>query len=177
MVRFLILTAALGVGAMFADFSVPLTGDNCKITFVGTKKTGKHDGGFKKLTGTAKVGADATALKMDVEIDMNSIFTDNEQVTNHLKSPDFFDVKNHPKSKFTINKVEKDKDGFKVTGKLDMHGKSKEVTFPAKITQTGDSLKLESTFKINRFDWDVKYGKGKVDDDVEIKVKLEGKAK
>ena len=95
MVRFLILAAALGVGAMVADTTVPLTGDNCKITFVGTKKTGKHDGGFKKLTGTAKFGADPTTLKMDVEIDMNSIFTDNDQVTNHLKSPDFFDVKNN----------------------------------------------------------------------------------
>ena len=69
------------------------------------------------------------------------------------------------------------KEGYKLTGKLDMHGKSKEITMPAKITQTGKSLKLESTFKINRFDWDVNYGKGKVDDNVEIKVKLDGKAK
>ncbi len=177
MVRFLILAAALSTGAMLADTTVPLTGDNCTITFVGTKKGGKHDGGFKKLSGNAKFGADPTTLKIDVEIDMNSMFTDNEKVTDHLKSPDFFDVKNNPKSKFTVTKVEKDKDGYKMTGKLDMHGKSKEITMPAKITQTGDSLKLESTFKINRFDWDVKYGKGKVDDNVEIKVKLDGKAK
>ncbi len=177
MVRFLILAAALSTGAMLADTTVPLTGENCKITFVGTKPSGKHDGGFKKLTGNAKFGADLTTLKVDVEIDMNSMFTDDEKLTNHLKSPDFFDVKNNPKSKFTVTKVEKDKDGYKMTGKLDMHGKSKEITMPAKITQTGDSLKLESTFKINRFDWDVKYGKGKVDDNVEIKVKLDGKAK
>ncbi len=177
MVRFLILAAAFSTGAMLADTTVPLTGENCKITFVGTKPSGKHDGGFKKLTGNAKFAADPTTLKIDVEIDMNSMFTDDEKLTNHLKSPDFFDVKNNPKSKFTVTKVEKDKDGYKLTGKLDMHGKSKEITMPAKITQTGDSLKLESTFKINRFDWDVKYGKGKVHDDVEIKVKLDGKAK
>jgi polyisoprenoid-binding protein YceI len=177
MVRFLILAAALGTGAMFADKTVSLTADNTKITFVGTKKGGKHDGGFKKLTGTATFGADPTTLKLDVDIDMESIYTENDKVTGHLKTPDFFDVKNFPKSKFTITKVEKDKEGYKLTGKLDMHGKSKEITFPAKITQTGDSVKLESTFKINRFDWDVKYGKGKVDDDVEIKVKLDGKAK
>lgn len=179
MVRFLILTAALGTGAIFADTTVPLNGENTKITFVGTKPTGKHDGGFKKLTGTAKVGADPTALKMDIEIDMESIWTDNEKVTNHLKSADFFEVSKNPKSKFTVTKVEKDKekDTYKLTGKLDMHGKSKEITMPAKITQSADGVKLESTFKINRFDWDVKYGKGKVDDNVEIKVKVDGKAK
>jgi polyisoprenoid-binding protein YceI len=179
MVRFLILAAALGTGAIFAETTVPLTGDNTKITFVGTKKTGKHDGGFKKLTGTAKLGADPTALKIDIEIDMDSIWTDNEKVTNHLKTPDFFDAANNPKSKFTVTKVVKDKekDTYKLTGKLDMHGKSKEITMPAKITQTSDGVKLESTFKINRFDWDVNYGKGKVDDNVEIKVKLDAKAK
>ena len=179
MVRFMILAAVLGTGAMVADTSVPLTGENCKITFVGTKKGGKHDGGFKKLTGTAKFGADPTTLKIDIDIDMDSIYTENEKVTSHLKTPDFFDVKNNPKSKFTVTKVEKDKekDTYKLTGKLDMHGKSKDITIPAKITQTSDGLKLESTFKINRFDWDVKYGKGKVDDDVEIKVKLDGKSK
>ena len=128
-------------------------------------------------TGTATFGADPTTLKIDLDIDMESIYTDNEKVTGHLKTPDFFDVKNNPKSKFTVTKVEKDKEGYKLTGKLDMHGKSKEITMPAKITQTGNSVKLESTFKINRFDWDVNYGKGKVDDNVEIKVKLDGKAK
>lgn len=177
MVRFMILAAALGTGAMFADSSCKLDGDNCKITFVGTKKGGKHDGGFKKLSGTAKIGSDPTTLKIDIDIDMDSIYTDNPKVTSHLKNVDFFDVPNNPKSKFSVTKVEKDKDGYKLTGKLDMHGKSKEITFPAKITRTGDSLKLESTFKINRFDWDVKYGKGKVDDDVEIKVVLDGKTK
>jgi polyisoprenoid-binding protein YceI len=177
MVRFLILAAALGTGAVFADTTVPLTGDNTKITFVGTKKGGKHDGGFKKLTGTATFGADPTTLKIDIDIDMESIWTDTEKLTGHLKTPDFFDVKNNPKSKFTVTKVEKDKDGYKLTGTLDMHGKSKEISMPAKITQTGNSVKLESTFKINRFDWDVNYGKGKVDDNVEIKVKLDAKAK
>lgn len=179
MVRFLIMAAALGTGAMFAETSLKLDGDNCKITFVGTKKSGKHDGGFKKLTGTAKIGSDPTSLKIDIDIDMDSIFTDNPKVTSHLKSADFFDVPNNAKSKFTVTKVEKDKDkdSYKLTGKLDMHGKSKEITVPSKMTHKGNDLKLESTFKINRFDWDVKYDKNKVDSDVEIKVVLDGKTK
>lgn len=176
MVRVLILAVVLGTGVVFADATMPLNSDNTKITFVGTKKEGKHDGGFKKLTGTAKLGSDPTALKVDLEIDLTSIYTDNEKLTGHLKSPDFFDVKNNPKSKFTVTKVEKDKENYKLTGKLEMHGKSKEITVPAKITQTSDSLRLESTFKINRHDWDISYGKGKVDDMVEIKVNIDGKA-
>src|SRR5437870_2458914 len=121
MVRFLILAAVLGTGMVFADSTVPLNGDNTKITFVGTKPTGKHDGGFKKLSGTAKMSGDPTSLKVDLEIDLTSIYTDTEKLTGHLKSPDFFDVKNHPKSKFTVTKVEKDKekDMYKLTGKLE----------------------------------------------------------
>src|SRR5437016_988768 len=110
MVRFLILTAALGTGAIFADTTVPLNGDNTKITFVGSKPGKKHDGGFKKLTGTAKFGADPTTLKINIDIDMESIWTDTDNLTTHLRGPDFFDVKNNPKSKFTVTKVEKDKE-------------------------------------------------------------------
>ena len=45
----------LGLTASAAEEKYALTGDNTKITFVGTKKGGKHEGGFKKLAGTATV--------------------------------------------------------------------------------------------------------------------------
>ncbi|HVK13833.1 MAG TPA: hypothetical protein VM597_34140, partial [Gemmataceae bacterium] len=52
------LTLALGTAAVAADTKVALTGENTKITFVGTKPDGKHEGGFKALTGTATVTGD-----------------------------------------------------------------------------------------------------------------------
>jgi polyisoprenoid-binding protein YceI len=168
-----IATLFLTGSACLAEDKFTLTGDNTKITFVGSKRDGKHDGGFKKLTGTATIdGSDPTTLKITVEIDMNSTFTDNGMLTNHLKSPDFFGVKNNPKSKYATTKVEKGESGYTVTGKLTLNGKTKDVTFPAKIEVADGKLALTSDFKINRNDWGISYGRGMVDDDVSLKVAL-----
>ncbi|MCI0682400.1 MAG: hypothetical protein L0Y71_09865 [Gemmataceae bacterium] len=61
-----------------------LTGGNTTVTFIGTKPNGKHDGGFKTLTGAASVpGDDLTKLKIQVEIDTTSLYSDNPKLTNH----------------------------------------------------------------------------------------------
>jgi polyisoprenoid-binding protein YceI len=175
------VTAAVLVGLVAAigqagEMNFALTGDNTKIAFTGYKPGVKHDGGFKKLKGTATWnGKDVTSLKFNVEIELNSIFTDTDKVTDHLKSPDFFDVKNYPKATFTSSKVEKNGDGYNVQGKLTMHGKTKDVTFPAKITAGGDKLDLSSSFKINRHDWAISYGKGFVEDNVNLTLAVTAK--
>ena len=56
---------------------VALTGENTKITFVGTKPGGKHEGGFKTLKGAAVVSGDALS-KVAVEIDMDMILGDRD---------------------------------------------------------------------------------------------------
>jgi polyisoprenoid-binding protein YceI len=179
MLRLLSLTAVvLGLGLVAgpgftAEVKYALTGTNTKITFVGEKKGGKHDGGFKALTGSATINdVDITTLKIALEIDMNSTYTDVEKLTDHLKSPDFFEVKANPKSKFESTKIVKSGDGYTVTGKLTLRGKTKEISFPAKIEATGTGLTLASSFTINRHDYGVAYGKGVVFDDVKLKVEL-----
>jgi polyisoprenoid-binding protein YceI len=172
----LVVGLVVGYCSMSSADETKLTGDNTKVTFVGTKPQGKHVGGFKTVTGTAKwTGTDPTTLKINVEIDMKSTYTDTDKLTGHLKSPDFFDVANNPTSKFESTKVEKSADGYKVTGKLTLHGTTKEITFPAKIATDGGNLTLSSDFKINRHDWGISFGKGMVDDDVSLTVKVGGK--
>jgi len=176
-----VLPTLLGLGLLATmseagEVKFNLSGDNTKVTFVGTKPQGKHVGGFKTLTGTASYnGNDPTTLQFNVEIDMTSTYTDTEKLTNHLKSPDFFDVKNNPKSKFVSTKVEKSGDEYKVSGKLTLNGKTKDVSFPAKVEAGGDKLTLTSNFKINRHDWSVSYGKGMIHDDVSLSVNVTAK--
>jgi polyisoprenoid-binding protein YceI len=170
------VVVAAGAVARAGEVSVPLTGDNTKITFVGTKPGGKHNGGFKKVTGSATYdGKDPASLKFTVDIDVDSMYTDTQKLTDHLKSPDFFDAKNNPKAQFVSSKVEKSGDGYKVSGKLTMAGKSNDVSFPATIEASGNSVTLSSSFKINRNDWGISYGKGKIDDDVALKIEVKAK--
>jgi polyisoprenoid-binding protein YceI len=155
--------------------------DNTSISFVGTKKEGKHDGGFKAFTGSVKPpSGDITAATISVEIETDSMFTDQEKLTAHLKSPDFFEVKKYPKASFTTTAIKaekKDDNTHVVTGELTLHGTKKEISFPAKVTATDDLLTLESTFTIDRLDFGIAYAPDKVDKTVTIKVALKAARK
>lgn len=155
-----------------ADF--PLTGKNTKVEFVGTKPGGKHTGGFADVSGKATVdGTDAASLKLDVTIATDSLYSDDAKLTAHLKAPDFFAVKDHPKATFKSTKVEKTATGYAVTGDLTLLGKTKAVTFPATVAATAAGLKLTSEFTINKGEWGMNYGKGKIDDAVKLKVSVD----
>jgi polyisoprenoid-binding protein YceI len=170
------LVAAASLTAVAADTKYALTGENTKVTFVGKKPDGKHDGGFSKLSGTATVsGDDVTTLKAEVAIDTTSLYSDVPKLTDHLKNPDFFDVKNHPKATFKVTKVEKADKVYTVNGELTLLGKTKPVSFPASIAANGGALQVSSSFPIDRTQWGMNYGKGKVDDKVELTIKVTAK--
>ena len=154
-------TVVIGAPVVAADTKFTLTGENTKIGFVGSKADGKHEGGFKTITGTATAtDADPTTLKVALDIDLDSIYTDVPKLTLHLKSPDFFNVKSNPKARFVSTRIEKDGAAYKVTGDLTLiSGTTKSVSFPAKLSLTGDKLDLDARFKINRNDYGITYGK------------------
>lgn len=175
--KFLATIAAFSIlasQAFAADVKYALTGDNTKVEWTGTKSDGKHSGGFKKLTGTA-AGGKAEDLKINVEIDCASLYSDSDKLTGHLKSPDFFSVKEHPNAKFASKSIKKDDKGYKVTGDLTLLGKTKEISFPAEIGTDG-KLTLKADFKIKRSEFGMTYGKGKVDDDVALKLSVDAKS-
>jgi polyisoprenoid-binding protein YceI len=153
--------------------------DQSKFEFVGSKVSGKHDGGFKTFKGTAKTaGGKAEGGSVEIEVDMQSTWADDEKLTTHLKSGDFFDVEKHPTSKFVTTAIEKGgSDGatHTVTGNLTLRGETKSIKFPATITVEGDGAKVKAEFSINRKDFGIKYD-GKADDlirdDVVIKLDL-----
>jgi polyisoprenoid-binding protein YceI len=168
--------AAASLSAAAADTKFVLSGENTRLTFVGKKPDGKHNGGFSKLSGSATVAdGDPTTLKAEVTIDTGSLHSDDAKLTAHLKSADFFDVKNHPKATFKVTKVAKADKGYSVTGELTMLGKTKPVSFPASIAATGGALQLSSSFPIDRTLWGMTYGKGKIEDKVDLKIAVAAK--
>jgi len=154
--------------------------DESKIEFTGSKVTGQHHGGFNEFQGTFHmVDNDPTKSHVNVTIDTASLFVDNDRLAGHLKSPDFFDVAEHPQATFQSTSITKDGDAYKVTGNLQLRGVTKSITFPAAIAVGNDQVVVNSEFFIKRFDFDIAY-KGKADDlirdEVVIKLSMIGKA-
>lgn len=131
--------------------------DESVLQFVGSKVTGSHEGGFNSVTGSVIVKDGAIHGNGPIVIDMNSIWSDNQKLTGHLKNKDFFEVETYPTSKFTITSVAKEGELYNVTGDLEMHGVTKSITFPANITVSDDSLAVDANFDINRQLWNINY--------------------
>lgn len=159
--------------------------DGSEIEFVGAKVTGKHDGEFKVFSGTIDlINDDITQSRVNVTIQMDSMVADEERLTGHLKSDDFFDVENHPTSEFVSTAiVAKSGEGgttHEVTGNLTIRGVTKSITFPAKIEIEDDEIEAEAEFAINRKDFNITYP-GMPDDLIKdqflLKLALEAKKK
>lgn len=138
--------------------------DESTIGFAGSKVTGSHDGGFKAFEGEiVLVDGDPTQSSVEIVIDTTSLWADNERLTGHLKSADFFDVEAHPQVKFKSTEIVREDEGYSVTGNLDLHGVKKSITFPATIVVDDGGVRAQAEFFIQRFDFGIEY-KGKADD-------------
>ncbi len=108
----------------------------------------------------------------------DSLESDSEKLTGHLESPDFFDVQKFPTSTFQSTSILEKSTGdatHEITGNLTLHGVTKVITFPAKVTKAPDAVTGTAEFTINRKDFGIVYP-GKPDDlikdDVLLKLKL-----
>jgi polyisoprenoid-binding protein YceI len=153
--------------------TLKLLADKSKIEFVGAKPDGKHTGGFAKFQGEVRHGADANDISLKLEIETASIFSDNEKLTTHLKTPDFFNVRAYPKASFESTKVEKqdDKSGV-IHGKLTILGQTKEISIPVQVEHADTVAILKAAFAIDRTDFGMDYGAGKIDNKVQITATL-----
>ena len=134
--------------------------DTSKIEFVGSKVTGSHNGSFQKFNGEIDYSGKPETSRVSVTIDMNSVKTDTDQVTNHLKTPDFFDTAKFPQATFVSTEVKPGGEkgaSHTVVGNLQLHGVTKSITFPATIVTSPAGVSVESTFAINRKDFGINY--------------------
>jgi polyisoprenoid-binding protein YceI len=140
--------------------------DNSKLEFVAAKVTRSHNGSFKEFSGSIDlVPNNIPESKVTIDIQTASVVTDENDLTNHLKTPDFFDVAKYPKANFVSTKIEpaSGAGNFNVTGNFDFHGVKKSITFPATIQVAPDNASVNAEFSINRKDFGLTYP-GKADD-------------
>jgi polyisoprenoid-binding protein YceI len=153
-----------------------------KLELVGAKVTKKHDGGFRQFSGNIRLpDGKPEQGSVTAEIDMGSIWTDADKLTQHLKSADFFDVEKFPKARFTSTAVKPGGEKgatHTVTGNLELHGVTKSISFPANIREKDGAVEVDAEFAINRKDFGIVYPGAPDDlikDDVLIKLQIRGK--
>ncbi len=146
--------------------------EKSKIGFVGHKAEGKHAGGFKKFDVQAKADfEDASKSSMRIEIATESIWSDDPKLTEHLKNPDFFDIRKYPKIVFESTKIDSSKheEGkIEIIGKLKMLDKVEELVIPVTFEASDEGVTVQTQFKLDRTKWGMDYGKGKIEDKVDI---------
>ncbi len=161
--------ATPGAGATFA-----IDTSRSKIGWKAAKVSLAHDGGFRNFNGTITVAGNQVS-NVKINIDATSIWSDNDNLTGHLKGDDFFAVDKNPAATFeasqftpvdTIPGVT-----HMVTGNLTMHGQTNSVTFPATIQVGADMVTAKADFIIKRKSWGIVYT-GKPDDLISEDVRI-----
>ena len=145
-------------------------------------------GEFTKVTGSATiVPGHPESSSFEAIIDAASISTREPDRDNHLKSPDFLDVANHPTITFKSKKITSTgPDSYSAVGDLTIRGTAKEVTL--KVEEVSEEAKdpwgmmrrgATASTTINRKDFGVTFnmaletGGFVVGDDVQITIDLE----
>lgn len=146
-----------------------------KVSFTGTQNGAPLTGEFKKYTGEIKFDPNQlNASKANIIVEMNSINTSFIDVTNTLKSAEWFDVKKFPQASFNSKKfTQLNPNNFKVDGDLTIRDK----TFPVSLIFTSEEIsntkiKIKGNFSLKRSQFGVGQGEWAATDVVKDEVQI-----
>jgi len=141
-------------------------------------------GRFDDFSGKFTIdSSDPARSSFTLNIKPDSVDTNNSQRDGHLKSPDFFNVKQFPALSFTSTSVKPIERGFEVTGDLTLHGETKPVTFTLK---GGNKAEFPKGFQRTGYSTELvlkrsQFGVGKpmpvLGDEVHVAISFEGTKK
>lgn len=127
-----------------------------------------HMAGGQLVGGT--VSMDMTSI-VDLDIDDPK---KNADLVGHLKSPDFFDVDNHPTATLDLTSITPaEGNTYTVSGNLTIKGITHQITFPAEIVMGADGISAQARFSFDRSKWDVRFGSGSFFEDLGDKLILD----
>lgn len=142
-------------------------------------------GRFDDVNGTiAYTPGSAGSLEFDIRIPVASVHGGDDKLDNHLKGPDFFNMKEFPEMTFKSTKATPAGGRmWKVEGDLTLLGVTKPVVAMVEFTGAADKgrgmrVGFEASFAINRSEFGMNYGvdNGSLGDKVFVVVGLEGVA-
>lgn len=125
----ILLLAILLITNFSNSFSNKINTNNSSVRFEISKFAFLTvEGKFTGMTGNVHFNEnDLSNSNFNVCIDATTIFTDDEERDQHLKSNQFFDIEKFPKICFISEKISKENGEFIASGNLTMIGNTKKV--------------------------------------------------
>jgi polyisoprenoid-binding protein YceI len=152
-------TAVIPTGKWVVDAAHSYVGFAVKHLGISTVR-----GGFNDFEGTLEIGEDLSTYRAYGTVNVTSVDTNEADRDEHLRSADFFDVKQFPEMMFESTTIEAlDDEEFRVTGRLTIHGVTNEIVLYAHVGGTerdpigSDRLGLEVTGELRRGDYGMKF--------------------
>jgi polyisoprenoid-binding protein YceI len=140
-------------------------------------------GFFGEFAGSLDVAEDGS-VSASGTVEAATLNTRSQQRDEHLRSPDFFDVANHPQLTFQSKAIEQvDEENYRLTGDLTIAGTTNEVVIDAEVTGTdldpwgNTRVGLEASTQIDRTEfgltWNQALESGGVLVGKKVKIQLE----
>ena len=142
-------------------YTSELTKPDC-VTWEGFKTTGSHEGGFKQCEGFMSFGPEDDLRAVEVTVDIASMFSDNDKLTMHLLSPDFFTADRFPRAKFKSLGVRRLEGGpesgrYEIDGAMTIKDVTQEITVQAEVRREGNEWVGTAEFVLPRVSYGVAY--------------------
>lgn len=146
--------------------------------------------GYVTISKGELVVKDSTIVGGTTTVDMNTLVDESHAGDNnlidHLKSADFFDVEKFPTATFVFTGVVANGKDKNITGNLTIKGITHAVNFPAKIEVDKGTATATGKLVIDRTAWDIRYKSGRfhelladqtISDSIEFQVSIVAKNK
>lgn len=161
--------------AAVAEGGTSYTVDTTKstVTWTGTKPGGAHTGTFRISQGSLS-GDSSTITAGNFTINVAALNNqdlkgdDKAKLEGHLKSADFFEADKYPSARFEVTAVQPYSDTVRtksklegathlVSGNLTLKDRTQNITFPARISFSGNQVTANADFNIDRTEWGMNY--------------------
>jgi len=155
------LTALLGTN-VDAQSKLNADTDKTKLTWLGEKVTGEHNGTINLKSGWIN-WQDNKIVSGEFVIDMASLkdADASARLETHLKSDDFFGVEKFPEAKLVVTgSTPFDKGSGVVSGSLTIKGITNPIEFKSTMQKKEDGVWFFANIVIDRTKYNVRYGSG-----------------
>jgi polyisoprenoid-binding protein YceI len=113
-------------------------------------------GVFRLVTGNSTVTA-AGQVTGTLTVAAGSIDTKNKMRDKDLRSAKVFDIASHPDITYTVDGMQPASGGVRVTGSLTVRGRTRPLSFDAKVSAAGGEVRLDAEVPVNRADFGLTY--------------------